>query len=187
MDYTDWMDYGFTFTKDGDNFVIDEGSKFKIAWQPQKLEGGASATFTISEEAKTAFEFGSAKVNEAKEESKVKYEAELETQKVTFELQVSTLEEELSQLRTFKETEDTKAKSDFVTSVENLTDEEKTVFTESLDKYTLDELKLKIATDVGLKALKFTVTEIEDIKDNNLPNTDDDKNLEAKSYDSLME
>lgn len=163
VDRKDYTDVGFTFTKDGEEFVIDKNSAFKVAWQPLALGEGQSARFEIGGELKEVVDYTVEKFEKEIEvkvdETKSEYEAKIEEQKVEFETKFSAQESELAELRQYKHDIETQTKVDYVNNVENLEGYEKEDLISKVDNYSIEEIVDEVAKIVGKKAIKFSAGE----------------------------
>lgn len=183
-DYKEWKDVGFTFVVDGDGFTVDAQSKFDVAWQPVKLGETVSSNFEVATELKNVYDLIAVKVDESKETLKSEYEVQLETQKTEYETKVSELEVELTQLREYKQSIETQAKTDYVSAVENLTESEKEDLVAKVDNYSLEELSDEVAKIVGKKSIKFSKEVVKVIDTFTVTNEED---REKKIFDHLFE
>lgn len=184
IDYKDWMDYGFTFTKEGEEFVIDSASKFKVAWQPMKLSEGQSANFTISEEVKQAYDFGVSKIESAKEEVKADYEKQITELKTEYDAQIESKDSELEQLRNYRAEIEKNQRIAHVNSVENLDDGEKQILLDNIENYTMETLEEEVIKMIGKKNIKFSANFEKPIKDDFIDRTPSEG--ETKSFDHLF-
>lgn len=184
-DCKDWLDVGFSFVADGDGYKIDEESKFSVAWQPIKLSGSVSPKFSVATELKNVYDLIAVKVDESKETLKSEYELTIETQKTEYETKVSELEGELTQLREYKQSIETKVKVDYVSAVENLTESEKAEMVAEVDNYSLEQLSDEIAKIIGKKSIKFSTETVKVIEDTFTKTKEEDRSI--KAYDHLFQ
>jgi hypothetical protein len=185
VDRQDWTDCGFNFSKDGENFVIDKESKFKVAWQPIVLEENQSARFEVGKEIKEVFDHTVEKFEGEIETIKSEFETKLEEQKNEFESKFSAQESELAELREYKATIETEAKKDYVNNVENLEKEEKEDLIAKIENYSFAELEDEVAKIVGKKSIKFSASE-QVVVDNIAPQKQYD-NRPRRSYEVLFQ
>jgi hypothetical protein len=172
-DRNDYSDVGFKYLRTEDTVVIDVETRFDIVWQP-RVKVGSDSSFEVSER-----NFGFA-IDMSNMVSSYETEVEtLTTQKTEFESTVKELQEKITQyesqleeldsLRKHKEADEERMKAEFVESVENLTVDEKAVFTENIANYTLESIKEEVVKFVGQKAIKFSVNEEKPIEDKVAP------------------
>lgn len=189
VDREENQDYGMSFEKNGEEFVVNVESKFKVAWQPVKLEGETMSTFSIGETINEVVEHEYTKFDESteaiKESIKTEYDEELKSQKVEFEAKIEEKDSQLESLTEYKAKIETNEKTEFVNSIENLEDSEKELFVSEIDKYTIDSLKEEVAKVIGLKSIKFSVNKEKPVQDDFVVRTPDEG--EKKSFDVLFE
>lgn len=188
VDRKDYTDVGFTFTKNGEDFVIDKESAFKVAWQPVVLGEGMTANFEIGGEIKEVVNIVTEKfekeIEEKTEEIKSEYETKLEEQKTNYESTIATQESELEELRAYKHDIETQTKKDYVMNVENLSSEEKDELVGQIDNYTIEEVVDEVAKIVGKKSIKFSAGDkIIDTVSVRQPKTDEKR----RSYEVLFD
>lgn len=185
MDYKDWKDVGFSFTKDGEMFVIDKDSMFLVAWQPTKLTDDASSNFSVAEKVNDVNEYSVTKADEKIEAVKTEYDEKIDAQKVEFETEIERLNSEIEEFKTYKYEIEKTAKTDYVMAVENISDDEKSDLVEKIDEFSIETLTDEVAKIIGKKAIKFSTNTVK-VVDNINPQFDYDKKPKRAYYD-LME
>ena len=185
VDRQDWTDCGFTFTKNGEEFVIDKSTKFKVAWQPIALSEGQTARFEVGQEIKLVYDHTVEKFEGEIESVKSEYEAKLEEQKTEFESKFSAQETELAELREYKHSIETETKKDYVMNVENLDEHEKEDLIAQVDNYSISELTDEVAKIVGKKSIKFSTKETMVV--DNVINRVSEPSGKRRSYEILFD
>lgn len=175
---------GMKFTKNGEEFVIDKESMFKVSWQPVKLAEGQPTTFEVAEDIEKAIDYAVEKSEAILETSKVEYEAKLKTQKVEYEATIDGINLELEGLRTYKETAELSAKTEYVNSIENLDSDEKEELISKATEYSIETLTDEVAKLVGKKMIKFSAGTSDEVKETVTPHYE--KTEDKKSYDHLF-
>lgn len=181
-DRADWTSVGFTFTKSGEDFVIDKTSKFKVAWQPVKIGEGQSTTFEVSKDIEEAVNYAVEKSDAILESTKTEYETKLEEQKTEYETKFESINSELNELKEYKASIELATKTEYVNSIENLESFEKEELISKITEYTISELTDEVAKIVGKKAIKFSAGDV--VKDTISSHFEKDEI--KKSYDYLF-
>jgi hypothetical protein len=181
-DKSSHSDVGFSFTKSGEEFVIDKESSFKVAWQPVRIEDGQSTNFEIAKDIEEAVNYAVDKSNELLEKSKTEYEAQLETQKTEYETQINGINSELEELKQYKANIELATKTDYVNNVENLEKFEKDELISKITEFSIEEIADEVAKIVGKKMIKFSAGDV--VKDTFVPHYE--KEEVKKAYDHLF-
>jgi hypothetical protein len=176
------LDVGFSFTKSGEEFVIDKESSFKVAWQPVRIEDGQSTNFEIAKDIEEAINYAVDKSNEILEQSKTEYEAKLESQKTEYETQINGINSELEELKQYKANIELATKTDYVNNVENLEKFEKDELISKITEFSIEEIADEVAKIVGKKMIKFSAGDV--VKDTFVPHYE--KEEVKKAYDHLF-
>ena len=180
-DYKDWTDVGFTFAKNGEDFVIDKESKFMVAWQPMEITQESMGLFNVVEDEKNAVEFFTVKISEKTTEIKAEYEVKIEEVKSEYESKLEALNSELEELKSYKQSIEKSTKENYVAAVENLTDDEREELVGKIDEFTIEGLTDEVAKIVGKKSIKFS-TNTTKVVDNVNTNFDYNKKPERAYY-----
>jgi hypothetical protein len=188
-DYKDWSDVGFSFTKNGEEFVIDKESAFKVAWQPVEIGQETMVSFDVVEDEKNAVEFFANKLEEKETQIKSEYETKIDEAKAEvkdeYDAQIEKLNSELEELKSYKYEIEKATKTDYVNAVENLTDEEREELVAKVDDYTIESLTDEVAKIVGKKSIKFSTNSTK-VVDNINTNFDYNKKPQ-RAYYHLMD
>lgn len=185
VDRKDYTDCGFTFTKNGEDFVIDTQSKFKVTWQPVVLGEGQSPRFEIGQDIKVVYDHAVEKFEGEIEAVKSEYEVKLEEQKNEYESKLSAQESELAELKAYKHSIETETKKEYVMNVENLDEQEKEDLVANIDNYSISELTDEVAKIVGKKSIKFSTKETPVIDNVVIRQTEPER--KRRSYEVLFE
>ena len=149
----EWINYyGIPLTTNEDTVILDFENKipYMADWRP-KVEGDASFSFEIFEIMK---------------ERALARTVEIQSVDTTeFTTKIESLEKEVQELTEFKLDIQKQEKLDLVDKFTELTDEEKAVFIENIDTYSLEDLEIKLFAEIGKKKINYTV---ETVKPTNL-------------------
>src|SRR5690606_30645646 len=131
-------------------------SKFVVAWQPVEINQESTGYFNVIEDEKNAVEFFSNKIAEKESELQTEYEVKIEEIKTDYDAKIELLNSELEELKSYKYEIEKATKTDYVSAVENLTEEEREDLVGRIDEFTIGSLTDEVAKIVGKKSIKFS-------------------------------
>lgn len=158
----DWKLYGAPYSITQEETMVDVENAFEAIDTiiPKSDAFEKDEEFEKGNFAKIVSDILTEKFNKVKdaevEDLVAKHNVELEEREKNYTKDLEEKDNEIEKLSEFKSKVLRNQRTDYVNSVANLNDDERKMFIEDIDNYTMETLKDEIAKVIGKKSVKFT-------------------------------
>lgn len=138
---------GLDYSVNGDIVAVDFESKKPVKVVFQDIEGDSPVEFSIASSDRLDFE-----VNRTKETTKTETEKQFSDTQST----IDDMQRKIDSLTEFKQEKEREEKLDVIKQFTSIDNEEVKEYVDNIDKYTKEELELRLFAEVGKGKLQFT-------------------------------